>query len=683
MEFLNWAWRSPAGGEEAVPPAGAGLPDFMRRILLSRGCRTQEEITAFLECQYSLHDPMLLTDMAPAVERIRRALADGERILVFGDYDCDGVTSTVMVYDYLENCGADVLYYIPEREGEGYGLNKTAMDRVKAAGVALVVTVDNGISALAEADYARELGIDLIITDHHQPKDTLPSALAVIDPHRPDCAYPYKDLCGAGVAFKLLCALEDGDWEMLLEQYGDVLAVGILADVVPLTGENRLLVRKGLHTLSHTENPGLLALAEAAGINLEEENADAVTFGLAPRINVAGRMGSVDSAVELLLCTDEERAQELAKELCALNARRKETEADILAEIDGMTAATPALLRQRVIILEGEGWHCGVIGIIASRVVDRWRKPCIILSRSGEEVRGSARSVEGFSMIGAISACAPLLEKYGGHPMAAGFSMKPGREDEFCRQVQAYAMERHPMMPVHSLTVDAVACLAEATLENIQRMNAIAPFGCCNPQPVLVLRDVTLESITPIGGGKHLRLGLSQGGKQAQAVFFGMTEKSLPFQKGERIDCAVTFSINIYNDIPRPSIRIAGIQPSGADLAANLRWSAVYDALQREETPPEDAPAPEFSREDLSVVYRYLRSHTPCALGTDGLWHCLGGAVNYFKVLASIDVLEELGLLEESRENGARVFSVVPSEKKMDLDDSPTYRRIMNLKLVC
>ena len=680
MDFLSWAWR---GTEDSDPLQGdwAGMPGFTRRILLSRGYRSLEAAEAFLDCRYSLHDPMMMADMAPAVKRIRQALGQGERILVFGDYDCDGVTATAMVYDYLESSGADVLYYIPEREGEGYGLNRAAANRIQAAGVSLVITVDNGISAIEEAGYFHSLGIDLIITDHHQPKDRLPEAVAVLDPHRPDCPYPYKELCGAGVAFKLICALEGEDPEMLLEQYGDILAIGTLADVVPLTEENRLLARRGLHILAATQRPGLLALAEAAGLRLEEENAEAVTFGIAPRINVAGRMGSVDSALELLLCQDEERAEELARELCALNNRRKEMEGEILQEIAGMVEERPQLVSQRIIILAGEHWHCGVIGIIASRLVDRWRKPCIILSRMEGECRGSARSVEGFSIIDAVAGCSGLLNKYGGHPMAAGFSMDPAREEAFCSAMEAFAMEHFPSMPSYPLTVDGALRLEDVTMESIAAINRLAPFGCGNPKPVLALLGVQLESVTPIGGGKHLRLGLSQDGVQAQAVLFGVTEKSFPFSRGEKVNCAVSLSVHEYNGICRPSIRVVGMLPAEKDLAPNHVWRETYDRIRRGEPLPPNGPVPRFGREPLSVVYRYLRGNSPCALGRDGLWHRLGGAADYFQVLASVDILKELKLLTETREDGTAVLAVAPVEKKMDLNDSPTYRRIMKLEV--
>lgn len=684
MEFVSWKWRNHLTNknERLSGLTQYHFPAFMEGVLAGRGCNTSEAIEEFLDCQYPLHDASLLQDMALAVTRLRQALEAGERIIVFGDYDCDGITATVILYDYLESCGGDVLYYIPSREEDGYGLCHSALDRIKAAGVAVVVTVDNGISAIEEADYAKQLGLDLIITDHHQPKDTLPDALAVVNPHRADCLYPNKALCGVGLAFKLMCALE-GEEELLLERYGDILAIGILADMVSLSGENRLLVKKGLEVLACTQNTGLEALAQAEGLDLVEQRADVVTFGIAPRLNVAGRLGNVDHAVELLLCGDPDRARQLAEELCALTTQRKEIESKIFQEIEQMAAIQPHLFRQRVIILQGEGWHYGVIGIIAARVVERWRKPCIILSRNEEEVRGSARSVEGFSIVEAISACAGILTKYGGHPMAAGLSMVHGVEEEFCRKVWAYACEKHPIMPLHSLQVDAPLALEEVTVENIQRLYRMEPFGIDNPQPVLVVENAILEEIEPTRDGKHLRLVLSQRGIRVNAVLFRVSLRSFPFHKGERVNCALALSVNIYREIARPSLRIEGILPAGKNLTSYFNQMALYESFQRGEPLQEGDFWPEISREEVSVVYRYLRAHSPCDIGLSGLWWRLWDQVTPFQLLVAIDILKELDLIMEQWTDGCRRLVVRPVHNKMDLNDSPTFHKITSMKLVC
>ncbi len=673
VEFKSWKILAP--GEKEAFQGPQGLPGFLQTLLSARGIRGEEAVRRFLNGGGSLYDPFLLKDMDRAVERVRRAIAGFERILVFGDYDCDGVTATAILYDYLENVGADVLYYIPEREEEGYGLNRGALDRIRDAGVSLVITVDNGISALEEAAYATSLGVDMVITDHHKPGERLPEAAAVVDPWREDCQYPFPDLCGAGVAFKLICALEGDTEGMLLEHYGDILAVGTLADVVPLVDENRRIASAGLGCLAATENPGLQALARTAGLDLSRRDADAVTFGLAPRINAAGRIGSVDHALELLLCQDEGRAGELAEELDSLNARRKELEKEILKGIQRLLEARPGLLDRRILFLAGEGWHPGVIGITASRMVERYGRPCVIVSLDGEEARGSARSVEGFSIIDAVRSCGELLTKYGGHPMAAGFSLKAANVEALGRALEEYAAERFPVMPVSSLAVDALLDPREITLENIRQMEGLAPFGCGNPRPVFGLLGVRITEIQPIGNGNHLRLGLEQRGTALQAVLFGVGPAAFPLEAGEEADCAVSLSVNEYRGVQRPSVRILSIRPKGFDMAAKLRLEAAYRSLRRGEEPQGCRPEElSFGREDLAVVFRWLRGHSPWRRGVDILSHRLGSASNYCKVLAALDILRELGLISRRNEEGVEVIQVLPSGGKAELSDSPTYR---------
>lgn len=672
MEFKPWKIAVPkrsgaAGGEE--------LPGFFRALLKARGLEDQAAANAFLEGSGALHDPLLLPDMDKAVERVRRAIEGQEKMLVYGDYDCDGVTATVILYDYLENAGADVLYYIPEREGEGYGLNTAAVDRMKEAGVKLIVTVDNGVTANEEIAYAAARGIEVVVTDHHKPGKELPEAAAVVDPHRAGSRYPFSGLCGAGVAFKLICALEEDTEGMLLEHYGDLLAIGTVADLVPLLDENRTLVKTGIALLGESENPGLRALADKAGVDLAALHGEDIAFALAPRINVAGRIGSVDQAVELLLCRDEDRAAELAGEICALNDRRKELEAEIIRDIQKKLESAPALLDRRVLVLTGEGWNRGVIGIIAARLVERYGKPCVLLSTIDGEARGSARSVSGFSIIDAIRSCAPLLIKHGGHPMAAGLSLDEKNIPAFCREIEAYARENHPVMPVPTLAVDTVVKAAEITLDNIRLLERMEPFGCGNPQPVFALVGVRVEKITPMGNGNHLRLTLSQEGVSLTAVLFGVGPQAFPLEPGELADCGAALSVNTFNGVQRPQIRILSIRPHGFDMAGKLRLGAAYQAIRRGETPPEGTEKElAFGREDLTVVFRWLRAHAPWTKGTDMLAHRLGNSSNYGKVLAALDILAELGLISRRTERGTETIQLLPAAGKAELTASRTYQ---------
>ena len=675
MEMRPWKIAVPKRSDAAGPEH---YPAFFRALLKARGLEDPSAAKVFLEGGGGLHDPMLLPDMDKAVERVKKAVEVGETILVYGDYDCDGVTATVLLYDYLENAGADVLYYIPEREGEGYGLNTAAVDRMKKAGVTLVITVDNGVTAAEEIAYAAKRGIEVVVTDHHRPVEKLPKeAVAVVDPHRADSRYPFPDLCGVGVAFKLICALEGDEPGMLLEHYGELLAIGTVADVVPLLDENRALVKTGLSLMGESTSPGLIALAEKAGASLETVRAEEISFGLAPRINVAGRIGSVDKAVELLLCREEDRAAELAGEICALNDRRKELEGEIIEEIKGLLEREPGLLDRRVLVLSGEGWNRGVIGIVAARLVERFGKPCVLLSVIDGEARGSARSVEGFSIIEAIRSCAPLLTKHGGHPMAAGLSLDEKNIPEFCRELENYAREHHPVMPVPTLAVDTVVKADEITLDNIRLLDRLEPFGCGNPSPVFALLGARVEKITPIGGGNHLRLTLSQDGITITAVLFGVGPQAFPLEPGELADCGVALSVNTYNGTQQPQVRILSIRPHGFDMAGKKRLQAAYQAIRRGEEPQEQAGKElAFDREDLSVVFRFLRSHSPWTKGTDMLAHRLGCTSNYGKVLAALDILTELGLISRGAEQGQEVIRLLPNPNKgrADLTAAPTYR---------
>ncbi|MEG0541808.1 MAG: single-stranded-DNA-specific exonuclease RecJ, partial [Angelakisella sp.] len=578
----------------------------------------------------------------------------------------------------------DVLYYIPQREEEGYGLNMTAVGKIKEADVQLVITVDNGISAVAEIAAATAAGIDVIVTDHHQQSGALPVCTAVLDPHRADCDYPFKGLCGAGVVWKLLSALENDTEGMLLELYGDLAALGTMADIVPLVDENRLLVRAGLSAMAVTEREGLIALARVAGISLDSITSEQISFGIAPRINVTGRIASVDLAVELLLCQDPEEAETLAKKIDSLNSERKAIEADIVTDIGKLISEQPEITASRVLVVSGKGWHPGVIGITAARLVERYRKPCIVLTQMEDgELRGSARSVEGYSIIDAIHACGHLLIKYGGHPMAAGLSLAGDKLSEFQAALAQYSAQQYPVMPRHCLMVDSDILPTDITLENIQLLESLQPYGCGNPQPVPVLRGMVLESITPIGNGNHLRLGLSFGDARLEVLYFGMTAAGFPITIGTLVDCAVALSVNSYKGVDRPSIRIVSLVPSSFPMEAKLHGCELYDSFRRGEAfSPEDVAANLYSREELSIAFRLLRELSPYSGGADWLFSRLGKAFGYFRLMVSLDILTELNLISSVRQSGNTIYTVLPASGKANIPDAPTYKKLAAMKLV-
>lgn len=661
------------------------LPDFLARFLAGRGIVNREKMRDLLEATVVWHDPALLADIEPAVVRIKRAIEDRERILIYGDYDCDGITSTVMLYDYLENAGADVLYYIPEREGEGYGLNMSTITNISDAGVNLVITVDNGISACHEIEWLSERNIDVIVTDHHQPPEILPSCIAVINPHRSDCKYPFKDLCGAGVTFKLISALECDNEGMLIELYGDLLAIATMADIVPLYDENRSFVRQGLEVLKNTQREGIAALLQVAGINTEETSltSEQISFGLAPRINVTGRIASVDMAVELLLSQDFDEAEKIAQEINRLNTRRKDIEACIIGDIIDYLHAHPKEVNDRVLVVKGKNWHTGVIGITAARLVERYRKPVIVFSEmENGELRGSARSVEGYSIIKAISACSSLLQKFGGHPMAAGLSLNKKDYDNFKIALEAYNRENYPIMPYSSLAVDADITIQDITIQNIRLLSRLQPFGAENPQPIPVLRGVELTTINSIGNGNHLRITLSDGVQTIDAVYFGMQQQNFPISKGTKVDVAVALSINNYKGNEKPSVRIVSMAPCGFDAHKKAFYIESYQRLQRGEVLDDDHREDYlFGRDELSSVFKFLRKYSPYMGGIDWMAYSLQTEINFFCVLIACDILTELGLVTQTIEDGATTYTVVPTSSKANIATAPTYMALQKLSL--
>ena len=682
VELHSWKmarWDRQKAREMA---AATGQPLLLCDLLAARGIDTPEGCRAFF-ADAALSSPFLLKDMDKAVERVRRALDKGEKIAVYGDYDCDGITSTVLMYSYLESAGGDVTYYIPDRETEGYGLNKESVKLIADHHIDLILTVDNGISALEEIAYANSLGVDVVVTDHHQPREELPPAVAVVDPHRKDCPSPCKSLAGVGVAFKLICALEgDDSGEEMLEAYGELVALGTLADVVELRGENRTIVRRGLRQLAEPENLGLAALLEVSGVGSRPITAESVSFGLAPRINACGRLGRVDDGVELLLCEDEERAMELARSIDQLNSRRKELEAQIVEDIRRLLEQDPGLLHQRVLVIAGKGWHHGVVGIAAARLTERFGKPCILFSVDKGEARGSARSVEGFSIIQAISACAPLLTRYGGHPAAAGVTLPEDRLGEFVRRINQFAAGQFAEMPVGILHLDRELDPREATVETARQLAALEPFGEGNEFPCFLLRQMTLSAIFPMGEGKHLRLRFQREDQVVTAVYFGMSPQRFPFQPGDRLDLAVELTVNEYRGETRVSIRIRDLRPCGVDQEQVRREKQEYERFLRGETFLHQSPAQARpTREEAALVYRFLRRSGGYPYGPDMLYTRVAETgLGYLHLRLILQMLRELGLTQEETVPGGTAIRTVDRQDKVDLFSAPAIRRLEEMK---
>ena len=677
MSIKKWRLPQPREEQAAALAQELGLPLHVCSILAARGHDDPQEAREFLQGLPQLPDPYLMQDMDKAVERIRRALHEGESICIYGDYDCDGITATALLFTYFQDVGAEVMYYIPDRDGEGYGLNKDAVRLLKRLGVQLIVTVDNGISAIEEIALAKELGMDVVVTDHHQPREILPKAAAVVDPHRRDCGYPNKNLCGCGVAFKLICALEEETpAEELLERFAPIVAIGTIADVVELTGENRSMVKAGLAALTDCDNVGISTLIDISGLSGKKIDSTSVAFGMVPRINAAGRIGRADLAVQLLLTDDEEEASAIASEINSYNETRKDLVDEIILDIDEMCAADPSLLEQRLLILSGEGWHHGVIGIAASRLVDRYSKPCLLISREGGEARGSARSVEGYSIIKAISRNNAWLTRYGGHDQAAGCSLRSEDVEAFRRALLEDAKEEFDLMPVDELTIDAVIAPKDINLKNVQQMSVLEPFGCGNEAPVMMIGGCTIEAIYPLSEDRHIRLRLNDGSKVFQALYFGMSSRNFPYQPGDVIDLAASLDTNEYNGELNVSVKIKSVRPSGIPQDRLVVGRQYYEKLRRGEEISEkirDYVTPD--REDIAFLYRYLKQVRLFPFGYDQLWCRLGGKLNYCKMRLCLDIMEELELLD--RRFGENPPLKLPEKPaKADLERSEILKKL-------
>ena len=676
MAIKKWKLPQPMTEQAEGLAQALGLPKHICSILAARGHGDPQDAQRFLQGLDSLPDPYQMKDMDKAVQRISEAVESGESICIYGDYDCDGITSTALLYRYFQDIGARVMYYIPDRDEEGYGLNCMAIDRLHSLGVSLIVTVDNGVAALDEIAYAKELGIDVVVTDHHQPRETLPDAVAVVDPHRSDCPYPYKFLCGCGVAFKLICAMEgDLGCTEMLEHFGGIVALGTVADVVELTGENRSIVKYGLPLLQETDSVGLSTLMDIAGLSGKKLDSATVAFGIVPRLNAAGRIGKADLAVQLLLTDDPEEAMDIATRINSFNEERKDLVENILHDIEQMCAHDPSLLEQRLLVLCGDEWHHGVIGIAASKLVERYSKPCLLLSREGGETRGSARSVEGYSVIGAINRCSAYLTRYGGHDQAAGLSLRSEDVAAFRQALLDDAREQFDLMPVDELSIDVIMEPADINLRSVREFSCLEPFGCGNEAPVVMLPNCKIEAIYPLSEDRHIRLRLQSGGKVFQALYFGMSSTRFPYVPGDTIDLAASLDINEYNGESSVSIKIKSVRPSGVPQDRLVVGRQYYEKLRRCEPVTEkirDYVTPD--RDDVALIYRYLKQVGGFPFGYDQLWCRLGGKLNYCKMRLCLDIMEELKLL--GRQVGEEPLLCLQAGAKADLEQSNILKKL-------
>ena len=673
MILRKWEVR-PLDKERAAAFAQTyGVPFFLAMLMNIRGLDDAAHLREFLGEGEPLSDPFLLKDMDKAAARITRAVDNMEKIAVYGDYDADGVTSTAMLYSYLETRGADVIFYIPQREGEGYGMNMGAVEYLKEQGVSLIVTVDNGISSVQEVARANELGIDVVVTDHHRPQAILPDAVAVVDAYRPDDTSPYKHFSGVGIAFKLLMALEDGagDVEDLLEAYSDLAAIGTIGDIVPLTGENRTLIRAGLERLSQSDRPGVQALLENAGIAGKALTSTNVAFTLVPRINATGRMGAPERAVGLLISGYEEEAEVLSEEICADNEERRRVEAEI-AEAAFADIEAKGYMKDRVVVVDGENWHHGVIGIVASRVTERCGKPCMIISRGETEAKGSGRSIEGFSLFEAICACGDLLIKFGGHPMAAGITLKPENIEAFRKRINRYAAEHFPQMPTQTVTLDCKLNPAALSVSMAQSLTQLEPFGNGNPQPVFGLFNMELSNVTPVGGGGHLRLTLEKNGAVITAMRFNTKPEELPYHIGDKIDLAVQLEAREFRGQPSLTVIVRDMKFAAFNTEKNIASLASFEKWQRGEVlSAEDKNRLYPDRACLAAIYRALRTVNGKETDQVRFVSQFGKDMTLGLFKTALLVFEERGLVHSEIADDTFTATLIETSGKTDITRSP------------
>ena len=635
-------------------------------IASARGYTDPAALEEFLSDEPYFEDPRNLADIEKAAEIINNEIEKGGRIAVFGDYDCDGVTATAIMYSYLSGRGANCVYYIPDRFDEGYGMNLDAVKKLKEENVSLLITVDNGIACHNEIKAAKELGMSVVVTDHHLPSDVLPEADAVVDPHRADCPSEFKEICGAEVAFKLICVMEDKEPEELLPYFADLLSVAVTADVMPLTFENRVIVKYGVEKLKTAPATGLSAILNVAGISADSVNAGKIAFGISPRINAAGRMGSAERAVQLLLCDNMLKALGIAGEIDDANAERQRIEKEIFAEAVDIIERK-GYKYNRVIVVEGENWHNGVVGIVASRITERYGCPSIVISKNGEAASGSGRSIEGFSLYNAIKYASDTLLKFGGHELAAGVGLKSDNIEPFRQKINEYAAGKEYVPPV--LKLDCRLNPSALSLDLAESIKELEPFGHGNPTPLFGVYGVTLTRITPIGGGKHLRLLFTKGDNSFQALLFGMTKERFCFREGDLLDTAVTVDTNLYNGQLNLSVQIKALRMSGTD---DERLFREIDSLNNYMSGREfDVNLILPSRAETGVIYKYISS-TPATEERIKYVHL--STVGYAKTVISLMTLTELGLIIKDSSGAYRSAGV---HTKTELTNSSVYRELL------
>ena len=686
MKFEKWNIGSPAQADVARLQ-NAGYPYLLSTVLAARGIVSPEAAAEFLDRERKLTlSPMLLRDMDKAVARIQRAIAEGEVIAVFGDYDVDGITSTVVLLDYLKSCGVRCLRHIPRRIEDGYGLSKDAIRALWDQGATLMITVDCGITGNEEVAFAASLGLDVVITDHHECKEALPEAVAVVDPHRPDCPYPFKHLAGVGVALKLVLALGGDDREeALFARYCTLAAIGTVADVMRMEGENRTIVSCGLEALPHTDFVGVHALLKEAGLLGKPITSIQIGFVLSPRINAAGRMGAADLAVDLLETDDPAQAEELAQALCNLNRERQTVEQSICA--DAISQIEKLRTEERsALVLSSENWHQGVVGIVASRLSEKYSCPSFMIHLKDGTGKGSCRSYGGFNLFAALESCADLLDGFGGHELAAGFTIPEENIPLFRTRINRYVRSASGgELPVSSLEVDApIAAPAAVTLSEVEHLSLLEPYGAGNARPVFALLGATVDTVQPVGQGRHVKLRLSKGPCRFDAIFFSTTEAECGVAAGARVDAAFYLQANTFRGATTLQLQLIDLRPS---LTPSRHEGEALDLLHRllegEPLTAQEAGRLNASRDQFGACWLALERRLRSGKAAEPLLPFIrqlaaeaGGSESFLRTALSLAVFRERGLVSLSLREDILTASLNPTQGKVDLFACPYLARL-------
>ena len=648
------------------------LDQFLTLLAVNRGMDETYLLDEFFDDNPSFDDPFLMLDMKSAVERILLAVNSGEKIAIFGDYDCDGVTSTALLYMALIKLNANVIYYIPDRILEGYGMNMSAIDCLKDEGVELIVTVDNGINANIEIEYAKSLGIDTVVTDHHLPQGQLPNAVAVVDPHRLDETVDYKYLSGVGVAFKLVCALNyTTPIEKLLEEYAHLVAIGTIGDVVPLIKENRSIVKQGLHIINESDFKGVNALIENASSKARVSTSQNISFMIVPRINAAGRMGDSKRAVKLLTTTDETEAKLIADELERDNQLRQQLCEEVYSQAIEKIESQK-LYKNDIIVCFGDGWHAGIIGIVAARIVERYSKPAILFTKQDDILHGSGRSIEGCNLFDAISFASAKTEVFGGHELAAGVTIKAENYNDFYKMLLQYFEGKEPIIP--TLTID---CNLRAEIINTQLFDLLLelePYGAGNNVPIFALNDATILNITPLKDGKYTKLLVGKNNCRFTALCFNIAYDEFMYSQGSKIDIAFALDCNEYMGTRHINLIVKAVRPSDFNDEKFFGSLFSYKRLKNNTALSTDFDVLYPNRDDFKRVYSLLlnstkpleREQIDCRLHTLGVG----------KISIILDAFLEFRLISEE---GTK-YSALKNTNKVDILSANIIKKLENIK---